>query len=83
VFYVSSAVTLGYLVLPFSGFSLWIRLGMLTATVVTVSALSSLAVVTSLGVVLRPAFLMTKARANHATERAVLLQRADTLESAS
>jgi hydrophobe/amphiphile efflux-3 (HAE3) family protein len=57
IFYVSSAVALGYLVLPFSGFSLWIRLGLLTATTVSVSGIATLTVLPALSLVGRPAFL--------------------------
>jgi predicted RND superfamily exporter protein len=57
IFYVSSAVAIGYLVLPFSGFSIWIRLGVLTALMVCVSALTTLAVLPALAMVGRPVFL--------------------------
>jgi len=57
VFFVSSAVALGYLVLPLSGFSLWIRLGTLTAVIITVSALATLTVIPSLVLVTRPRFV--------------------------
>lgn len=59
IFFVSSAVVLGYLVLPFSGFSLWIRLGVLTALIIGTSALATLAVIPALTVVGRPRFLLT------------------------
>src|SRR5262249_29374849 len=36
IFFVASAVALGYMVLPFAGFSIWTRLGVLTATIVSV-----------------------------------------------
>ncbi len=57
IFFVSSAVTLGYLVLPLSGFSLWIRLGVLTAVIVAVSAAASLTVIPALVLTFRPRFL--------------------------
>jgi len=57
IFYVSSAVTLGYLVLLVSGFSFWIRLGLLTATMVCVSALSTLTVLAAVALTLQPRFL--------------------------
>ncbi|MBI4517873.1 MAG: MMPL family transporter [Deltaproteobacteria bacterium] len=57
IFFVSSAVALGYLVLPFSGFSLWVRLGILTATIVSVSALATLTLIPALALVMRPRFL--------------------------
>jgi len=55
--YVSTAVVLGYLVLPFSGFSLWIHLGMLTASMIAVSALATLTVIPALVVLRQPRFL--------------------------
>lgn len=57
IFFVSSAVALGYMVLPFSGFSLWIRLGVLTATIVSVSALATLMVIPALALLIEPRFL--------------------------
>jgi hypothetical protein len=57
IFYVSSAVTLGYLVLPFSGFSVWVRLGLLTSVIVSVSALATLTILPALALIARPAFL--------------------------
>ncbi len=53
----SSAVALGYLVLPFSGFSIWTRLGVLTAVIISVSALATLMLIPSLALVARPRFL--------------------------
>jgi len=55
--FVSSAVAVGYLMLTLSGFSIWIRLGVLTALMVSVSALASLTVLPAATVVLRPAFV--------------------------
>lgn len=57
IFFVSSAVALGYMVLPFSGFSLWIRLGALTATIVAVSALGAVTIIPALSLIVRPKFL--------------------------
>ncbi len=57
IFFVSSAVALGYMVLPFSGFSVWVRLGVLTALIVSVSALATLTIVPSLALLVRPRFL--------------------------
>jgi uncharacterized protein len=57
IFFVSSAVALGYMVLPFSGFSIWVRLGVLTATIVTTSALATLMVIPALALLLKPRFL--------------------------
>ncbi|HUI25635.1 MAG TPA: MMPL family transporter [Candidatus Kryptonia bacterium] len=57
IFFVSSAVALGYLVLPFAGFMIWTRLGLLTALIVSVSALATLTVIPALALILRPRFL--------------------------
>jgi predicted RND superfamily exporter protein len=57
VFFVSSAVAGGYLVLPFAGFSIWTRLGVLTALIVSVSALATLTLIPSLFLLVRPRFL--------------------------
>lgn len=57
IFYVSSAIVVGYMVLPLSGFSVWQRLGMLTAAGVGLSALSTLTVVPCLAILYRPRFL--------------------------
>jgi predicted RND superfamily exporter protein len=67
IFFVSSAVTVGYMVLVFSGFSLWIRLGVLTALIVSVHALAALTVIPALALVTRPGFL-TYATAGEASE---------------
>jgi predicted RND superfamily exporter protein len=58
IFFVSSAVTLGYMVLPFSGFSIWVRLGVLTAIIIAVSALATLTVIPSLALLTRARFLL-------------------------
>jgi uncharacterized protein len=57
IFFVSSAVALGYMVLPLSGFSIWTRLGVLTALIISVSALATLTVIPSLALVVKPRFL--------------------------
>jgi hydrophobe/amphiphile efflux-3 (HAE3) family protein len=62
IFFVASAVALGYLVLPLAGFSIWTRLGLLTALIVSVSALATLTVVPALALVGRPRFLVASRR---------------------
>ena len=62
IFFVASAVALGYLVLPFAGFSLWTRLGVLTAIIVSVSALATLTVIPALVLIGRPHFLLRTRR---------------------
>jgi len=57
IFFVSSAVALGYMVLPLSGFSIWTRLGVLTALIVAVSALATITLIPSLALLMRPRFL--------------------------
>ncbi len=57
VFFVSSAVALGYLVLACSGFSIWMRLGALTATMIGVSALATITIIPCLALIVRPRFL--------------------------
>jgi len=57
IFFVSSAVALGYMVLPLAGFSIWTRLGVLTATIISVSALGTLTIIPALGLLARPRFL--------------------------
>jgi len=57
IFFVSSAVALGYMVLPVAGFSIWTRLGILTATIVSVSALTTLTLIPALALMVRPRFL--------------------------
>lgn len=58
IFFVSSAVALGYMILPLSGFSLWIRLGALTALIVSVSALAAVTLIPSLALLVRPKFMI-------------------------
>ena len=57
VFFVSSAVALGYLVLACSGFSIWMRLGALTAIMIGVSALATITIIPCLALLVRPRFL--------------------------
>jgi predicted RND superfamily exporter protein len=57
IFFVSSAVALGYMVLPFAGFSIWTRLGVLTALIISASALATLTIIPSLALLARPRFL--------------------------
>jgi hydrophobe/amphiphile efflux-3 (HAE3) family protein len=54
IFFVSSAVALGYLVLPLSGFGAWIYLGVLTALMMGVSALATLTIIPALIITTRP-----------------------------
>jgi predicted RND superfamily exporter protein len=58
IFFVSSAVGLGYLVLPFAGFSLWTRLGVLTTALIATSAAATLTAVPAAILLLRPRFVM-------------------------
>jgi hypothetical protein len=58
IFYVSSAVALGYMVLPLSGFSIWARLGVLTSSGIATSALATLTVVPAAILIFRPQFLL-------------------------
>ena len=62
IFFVSSAVTPGYLVLPFAGFSLWNRLGFLTSAMIFFSALASLTLLPALVLRLEPRFIGTPTR---------------------
>jgi uncharacterized protein len=59
IFYVSSAVVAGYMVLPLSGFSIWMRLGVLTAAGVGTSALATLTAIPAVVLLLEPKFLST------------------------
>jgi hypothetical protein len=70
IFFVSSAVALGYMVLPFSGFSLWIRLGLLTATIVGVSAFGAVTILPALVLVTKPRFIGVAADAAATAQRA-------------
>jgi predicted RND superfamily exporter protein len=60
IFFVSSAVAVGYLVLPLSGFSIWVRLGFLTALIVSVSALATLLMIPALALTFQPRFLQPR-----------------------
>jgi predicted RND superfamily exporter protein len=60
IFFVSSAVAVGYAVLAFSGFSIWARLGVLTAIMVSVSALATLTVLPALALLVKPRFLTAR-----------------------
>jgi hypothetical protein len=72
IFFVSSAVALGYLVLPLSGFGAWIYLGALTALMMGVSALATLTIIPALVMTTRPKMLgLAPARAERAWRRAV------------
>lgn len=62
IFFVSSAVALGYLVLPFAGFSLWNRLGFLTSAMIFLAALASLTLLPALALRFRPRLLALPAR---------------------
>ncbi len=57
IFFVSSAVVLGYLVLALSGFRVWIYLGTLTGLMVGLSALGTLVIIPALVVLVQPRFL--------------------------
>ena len=57
IFFVSSAVALGYLVLVASGFRAWVHLGGLTALMMVLSALAAMTLVPALVILLRPRFL--------------------------
>lgn len=66
IFYVSSAVTLGYGVLMLSGFKVWIYLGALTAALIALSAFATLTVLPAALVVLDPKFLHYQAEVSPA-----------------
>ena len=57
IFFVSSAVALGYLVLVTSGFRAWVHLGGLTALMMVLSSLAAMTLVPALVILLRPRFL--------------------------
>src|SRR5262245_47079304 len=61
VFFVSSAVALGYLVLVVSGFKPWVYLGGLTAFMMVVSSLAAVTLVPALALIVRPRFLFRSA----------------------
>lgn len=72
--YVSSAVALGNLVLTFSGFSLWVHLGVLTAATVSVSAVSTLTVIPALVVLTQPRFIFGSEQTVDAVEQVAVAQ---------
>ena len=57
IFFVSSAVTLGYLVLVCSGFAAWMHLGGFTALIMLVSSLAAVSVLPALVMIAQPKFL--------------------------
>jgi predicted RND superfamily exporter protein len=57
IFFVSSAVTLGYLVLSVSRFAAWVQLGVITALMMAVSSLAALTLLPALILLVRPRFL--------------------------
>lgn len=57
IFFVSSAVAGGYMLLSLSGFRVWIYLGSLTTLMMVVSALGTLSLIPALVVLFRPKFL--------------------------
>jgi len=57
IFFVSSAVALGYLVLVASGFRAWVHLGGLTALMMVLSSLAAMTVLPALVILVRPRFL--------------------------
>jgi len=54
IFFVSSAVALGYLVLVFSGFKAWVHLGGLTALMMGLASVAAVTVLPALVMLLRP-----------------------------
>jgi predicted RND superfamily exporter protein len=58
IIFVSSAVSLGYMVLLFSEFAAWRHLGALSALIMTVSSLATILVLPPMIIVLRPRFLL-------------------------
>jgi hypothetical protein len=59
--YVSSAVVAGYLTLVVSGFSVWIRLAVLTSLTVAMSALATCALLPAMILLIHPRFLVKPA----------------------
>jgi predicted RND superfamily exporter protein len=68
IFFVSSAISLGYMVLPFSGFSAWTQLGVLTALMAAVSALATLTIIPALIMTARPRMFRVSSEAAWAEE---------------
>jgi predicted RND superfamily exporter protein len=58
IFFVSSAVALGYLVLVCSGFKPWVHLGGLTAVMMAFTSAAAVTVLPALVLVLRPRFIV-------------------------
>ncbi len=69
IFFVSSAVAIGYLVLTVSGFRAWVELGGLVALTMVVSSLAVVTVVPALVMVVRPRFLLAGGAAGAAGEQ--------------
>lgn len=63
IFFVSSAVILGYLVLSVSQFAAWVQLGVITALMMAVSSLAALILLPALILILRPRFLWRQSAA--------------------
>src|SRR5262245_61082896 len=61
VFFVSSAVALGYLVLVFSGFKPWVHLGGLTALIMALASTAAVTVLPALVMLVRPRFVFRAA----------------------
>jgi predicted RND superfamily exporter protein len=57
IFFVSSAVVCGYLILGFSGFRVWVYLGVLTALMIALAALGAVTVLPATIVAVRPRFI--------------------------
>jgi predicted RND superfamily exporter protein len=63
IFFVSSAVVFGYLLLGVSAFRLWRDLGILTAVMIAVSAVGTVTIIPAMVCLLRPRFLFRRADA--------------------
>jgi predicted RND superfamily exporter protein len=63
IFFVSSAVVLGYLVLVCSGFKPWVHLGGLTALMMALASAAAVTVLPALVMLLRPRFVVPAATA--------------------
>jgi len=61
IFFVSSAVALGYLVLVCSGFKGWVHLGGLTALIMALASAAAVMVLPALVMLLRPRFVFPAA----------------------
>ncbi len=60
IFFVSSAIVGGYLILCLSPFVIWQHLGLLTAWIISVHALSAITILPALILIFRPRFLQPK-----------------------